>query len=365
MNHLRISFVLLAAVLLAACGDDDNDTPGKQQFQDHGFALVVGQGNYGLTPGRLDIYDMTARTYQEGEAMPGSPQNVAALSGYLFIPVNEEQAVKILDMATRETVGSVFVANAQRVCAGAGYVFAVGGDTLYRINPRTLTVDQKKYAGPGTYNVLVRGSSVYVPIAGTYYGWGDKRNYVDGYRVAKFSAANVAAGVQKEINIGMNAYNQGGIDADGNIILACNGNYSDVGSAIWKIDTGDNSTMITNDAGMALCVSGRSIYCIGSSYDEDWNAVYSYKLLNSSNGALVSESFLAADTELPIAPTFVAVAPGGDIVIGSNNLKSDGSVDYAGNGLLYHYSAAGNFIGKNATAPNPFFAFFFTWKVAV
>ena len=48
----------------------------------------------------------------------------------------------------------------------------------------------------------------------------------------------------------------------------------------------------------------------------------------------------------------------GNILIGSNNLKDDGSVDYQGNGLLYWYYSDGKFANKYTTGPNPYYALF-------
>lgn len=355
MKQLKIfAIALIAALTLTACGDDDDPRPIIDPVEVDGNALVVSQGSYGGTRGSLGMFMPSDQSFSTLIADLGdTPQNVVEEDGYIYVPANGESVVKVYDGRTGALVASIAVPFVQNICEENDYVFAVGNDSLFRINTKTNTIDQKAKVGPGVYCVAATDHYVYVPIAGTYLNWGDPNNYTDGMRLAKFDINNISKGAVKEIAIGMNAYNQIAVDNNDNIFVVCNGNYADVGKALYKVTPADVATNI-GEADM-ITISKNVLYAISSSYD----GITTYKKYSTTTNALLDEDFLKEATEKPINPTFISVDKKyGNILIGSNNLKDDGSVDYQGNGLLYWYYSDGKFANKYTTGPNPYYALF-------
>lgn len=355
MKQLKIfAIALIAALTFTACGDDDDPRPIIDPVEVDGNALVVSQGSWGGTPGSLGLFMPSDRSFSTLIADLGdSPQNVVEEDGYIYVPVNAESVVKVYDARTGSLVTSIAIPFVQNICEENDFVFAVGSDSLFRINTKTKAVDQKVKVGPGLYCVAATDHYVYVPIAGTYHEWGNPENYIDGMRLAKFDINNISKGAVKEIAIGMNAYNQIAVDNNDNIFVVCNGNYADVGKALYKVTPADVATNI-GEADM-ITISKNVLYAISSSYD----GITTYKKYSTTTNALLDEDFLKEATEKPINPTFISVDKKyGNILIGSNNLKDDGSVDYQGNGLFYWYYSDGKFANKYTTGPNPYYALF-------
>ena len=98
---------------------------------------------------------------------------------------------------------------------------------------------------------------------------------------------------------------------------------------------------------MTIC--GDKLYSIGSTYDEKWNATYTYNTLGiSGNGYTEEGSFITDGTQKDItAPYCVAVNPG------SGEIYVTDAKNYASSGSVLCYSKEGKLLWKATTGDIP------------
>lgn len=354
--HKILPVLLGVAFFTTACDDDNSFIP---TITDEPSVLVVNQGLMGSLPGTLDLLSLTDGSYSAAICeIEGTPENAVECGGYLFIPQNEKNAVAVFDKSSLRRAATIAVPAPQSVCTDGNRVFAIGGDSIFRINPAALSVELKDTVGHTAFASVCVDGAVYVAIGR---GWGQ---YDGGEFVAKVNPQTLE---REYIKVGVNPYNQMAFDDKGNVFVTCSGNYADIPAAVYKIAT-DGSVSQVCEGGSAIDVANGTLYVITrtSSYDEKWNELSSctFKTYNTATGTLQNEDFLVGD-ERPAAATFVKINPNdGDIYIGASGLTEGGFVSYTSAGNVYRYTSGGEFVAKYNAGVSPYTCVFVTRRVA-
>ena len=353
--HKILPALLCAFFLTTACDDDDSQII---VIKDAPSAVFVNQGSMGYLPGSLDLLSLTDGTYTAGVCeVEGTPENAVECGGYIFIPQFEQNAVAVFDKSSLRRAATIAVPSPQSVCTNGGNVFAIGGDSIFRINVSALTVEKKDTVGHTAFASVCAGGAVYVAIGR---GMGQ---YDGGNLVAKVNPLTLE---REYIEVGVNPYNQMVADDNGNVFVVCTGNYYDIPSAVYKVSADGMASNIS--PGTYIDVMGGTLYVIErtSQYDDWWNETSTcmFKAYDAGTGVLQSNDFLTA-SERPAAATFVKVNPdGGDIYIGANGITEGGFVSYTTAGFVYRYTSSGTFVAKYDAGVNPYACLFVTRRVA-
>ncbi len=346
----------LLLAFLAACDDDESTV---LEITDEPSVIVINQGLMGGVSGTLDLLTLNDGVYTPSyKSLEGTPENIVECGGYIFVPQYERSAVAVFDKSSLRAVGSIAVPTPQSVCTDGNQVFAVGADSIFRINATSLEVEQKDTVGHTAYASVCANGSVYVAIGR---GLGQEEG---GNFLAKVNPATL----QREyIVVGLNPYNQIATDDAGNVFVVCTGNYYDIPSAVYKVSSSGTATNVC--PGTYIDVCDGVLYVVGrtSTFDDVWNERSSctYQTYAASTGTLLSDDFLSSASERPVAATFVKVNPsGGDIYVGENGLTESGTVSYTSAGSVYRFDAGGEVIAKYAAGVNPYAMLFVNRRVA-
>lgn len=350
--------LLGAFVLTTACDDDDHAS--IPEINDEPSAIIVNQGSMGYLPGTLDLLTLTDDIYQAGVAtIEGSPQNVVECGGYLFIPQFEKGQVAVLDKSSLRSVGAIAVPAPQSVCTDGTRVFAVGADSIFRLNVKSLAVEKKDTVGHTAFTSAYMGGNVYVAIGR---GMGQ---YEGGTQLAKVNPETL----QREyINVGINPYNQMVANEEDGLFVVCTGNYYDIPSAVYHVSADGIATKVCPGSYIDVCNGKLYVVTRTSSYDNDYNETSSctYQTYSTSTRSLLSDDFLAPDAPHPAAATFVKVNPqGGEIFIGAAGLTESGFVSYVTPGDLYRFAADGKALSRHQAGVSPYSILFVNRRVMV
>ena len=354
MKQLKLLAIgLMAALAFTACSDDDGPTFTTDPVEQMSGAYVINQGNYyGGVDGTMDRLALTAdSTYTQsvfsaanGQSLGSSPQGAVVYGSRIYVPMYAENLVWVMDKTTARIVASIQTNEPEAICAAEGYVFVSNNDGyVSRIDTLTLAVDSHEAVGPNPAQMCTTGGKVYVSISDGYnYGNG----YADGCRVAEIDA--LTGKKVKDIAVGVNP---GPIaaDADGRVFVVCRGNYADIASAVWAIQTGATEGSELAPASL-IAVNGTTLYVINSVTDWGTNqTVVDFKTYDTTTGNLRADDFLAGQPKAP-APQAININPqNGDIYVCSDR----SSAEYDKPGLLYIYKADGTHLKTFATGIHP------------
>lgn len=363
MKFTKLASILLLGALAASCSEDPQTPPavgetveGATKADGGGYTgfYLLNQGNMGSNKATLDYFDYATCTYTRNvyaEANPtvamelGDVGNDLLISdGLLFIVVNGSHKVEILDAYTAKRVAKVDVNSPRQIAVSGDMAYVtsfVGGDgdngSVVAFSIKDFTLKGSVSVGIMPEGIAARDGKLYVANSGDYQN-PDYSNYI--------SVIN-AKSLETEYNIGSPINMQHiGFDAFGNLWASSRGNYADKASCLayfYEHDgryaqAGTVEQPVSNMAFGSDC-----LYYIGSTYDANWNATYSYGWLEPKADSYVpgNGSFIKAPEGLA-TPYALAVNPGnGDIYVTDvKNYVSTGTVDCFSSKGEFKWSAA-------------------------
>ena len=357
MKQIYTCLLLLAALGLTctSCDDDHSYVPTARDVRG---AVVINQGSMGYQAGTLDWLNLEDGTYTSTAlTLGGTPENVVECSGYIFVPLYEENVVAVYDKSSLRAAARIAVRTPQSVCTDGEHVFAVGADSIFRISTSNLSVEQADTVGHTAYASVCAGGSVYVAIG---QGWGQ---YEGGNLVAKVNPQTLT---REYITVGINPYNQMVADESGNVFVVCAGDYGDTPSQVYRIASDNSTKVIGNGSYIDVCQGKLYVAYRTSLYDEMWNesSQSTYTLYDAATGDKLSDNFLSTTNELPTAPTFIKVNPdGAEVYVGANSLTEAGYVSYTQSGKVYRFNNRGVLINTYEAGVSPYALYFLTQRV--
>lgn len=357
-KFLLVAFatMLFAGSALVSCSEDDPKTGGDdpKEFVAAGKngAVVVNQGSYGQDLASWGVFAYSDNSTSYNLTLPGSlgntPQNAVKVGDNFYVADNAKGYLGVYDKSLNKT-DSIALKAPQGVTAAGDVVFAVSGDSVFAISTATNKKVGQVYAGSNIFALAVANNAVYVT-QGMDWGNADgaaQKNYVIKISLSSFNAG--ATVTSKRIEVGLNPYNQIITDAQGNVFVVCDGDFSRVESEVWKIDANDKSTKVAN--GNYVAERNNVLFVVEKANN---SKEYAFKTYKTSTGELLNKNFLSNATEQPKHVSFLGVNPySGYIYFGSNENG------YKDNGFIYEYAADGAFVKKHNTGINPYSILFY------
>lgn len=351
-----LATALLALPTFVSCNSDDSGDEPNPIFTPAGKngAVVVNQATMGNGKASWGLFTYSNNTTTFQLTLDGTlgdtPQNVAKVGDYYYVGDAYKQYVGVYN-SSLDKVTEIALPAPQGVTAAGDLVLAIGGDSVYAINPATNKRVAQIYAGSNIYALAVANNSVYVTQAMDWTGTATQKNYVLKFNLSDFNAGG--APTPTKIEVGLNPYNQIITDAQGNVFVVCVGDYgyfTGVNPEVWKIDNANVSTKVGD--GSFIAERNGTLFVI----EKGLTATdYSFKTYNTANNALVSSNFLASASTTPARGiTFLGVNPySGYLYIGS---AENG---YKNPGFVYEYKADGTFLTKHTSGANPYTILFY------
>lgn len=337
-----------AAFVFIACDEDDDPKPVTDPVEVADGVFILNEGSfYSKINGSLDYLDyatatVTRNVFQaaNGRALGGTPNNAVLCGSKLYIATQEENRVEVLDAQTLKAFSPVEITAPRELCTDgeAVYVSSYTGE-VSKIDTLSLKVTLKSpVVGTNLEGIACRNGSVYVCNAwNSDYTYNTNLVKLNARTLQKLKDVTVAANPNQLIASGDDLY------------LSSWGNYFDVPATVQHIDLNDNVTVLANATHIAL--GNGKLYLVGSSYDENWNEVNSYHVLDL---ATRQESTFTAGTDI-VSPVTIGVEPlSGDVFISSRSRDADtGAASYTQEGYLVRYRADGSVAGRYNCGVSP------------
>ncbi|WP_231427556.1 MULTISPECIES: YncE family protein [Pedobacter] len=364
-----LSIKLITAVCLStilwSCRKDKGVTPEEQiQLPGQGITAVNGlyvlnEGNWGSNKSSIDYYDYATGVYRRniyGQANPGATlglgdvgNDIKIYGSKLYVIVNGSGKLEILDVKTAKKLSQVDISNCRYVTfhKNKAYVTAYDGYVAV-IDTASYKIDAKITVGRQPEEMAVVGEKLYVANSGGY----SSSNYERTLSVIDLATNKEA----KRIDVAINLHR---LKADqyGDLYVTSRGNYGDIKSNLYVIDTKTEAVKKKFDIEASNLVIDKDFaYIISTAWSNTtMSTVVSYSKINVKDESIAAGGFITDGTQKEIVmPYGIAVDP-----ISSDIYITDAK-DYVTPGTLYLFDKTGKKKFSVATGDIPAHLVFYT-----
>jgi hypothetical protein len=347
-KYMKLLACLFAgACVLAACDDDDPVINYEEVTVSDGL-FILNEGSYfSQVNGSLDYLDFATGNVNRnvfqaanGRSLGGTPNNAIQCGSKIYITTQEENRVEVIDAKTLKAFSPIAITAPRELCTDGKcvYVSSYTGEVSMVDTLALKVVKKSPVVGTNLEGIAYRAGYVYVCNA-----WNN--DYTYNTNVVKLNAETL----QKEKDVTVVANPNQLIASGDDLYLASWGNYFDVPATIQSISMDDQVSVIAHATQMAL--GNGKLYLIGSSYDEQWNEVNSYTVLDLKNN---QETEFIDGKEI-ISPCTIGVEPtSGDVFISSRQKDPvEERISYTQGGYIVHYKADGTNVATYDCGVNP------------
>ena len=335
MNKLFYAFILAvvfgATGILSSCRkelkpipeQEENILPPDPIASVKGF-YIVNEGNMNMNKASLDYMDYTTGNYRRNIYNKANPAVVKGLGDVgndigvygskLYVVVNISNKVEVMDVKTGKRITQININNCRYITfdKGKAYVSAYLGKVgdpnatqgiVAQIDTSSLTEIKRVDVGRQPEEMAIVGQKLYVANSGGY----SPQQYERTISVVDLNTFSVLKNIDVAINL-----HRLKADKYGDLYVTSRGNYYDIPSKMYVIDTKtDQVKKIFDFAVSNLVIDGDVAYYYGS----DWNYneakfVVTYGMLNVKDELLLDRKFISDGTDKSITiPYGIAVHP--------------------------------------------------------
>ncbi|MET3876890.1 DUF5074 domain-containing protein [Chitinophaga sp. OAE865] len=360
MKQLRniISVIILAGLALTGCRKGDRIVPPEVTPVDtakpgsayNGFYLL-NEGNMGSNKSTLDYYDYTTGIYKSNIYATANPAAVKELGDVgndltiygskLYAVINISNKVEVMDAASTKRIKQINILNCRYItfANGKAYVSSYAGPVLIEpnapigfvaeIDTATLEITRKVIVGYQPEEMAVVGNKLYVANSG-------------GYRVPNYDRTVSVIDLNtfreiKKIDVAINL-DRLKADTDGDIYVTSRGDYYNIPSRLFLIDTKTDAVKKQFDIPVSnLWISGDTAYVYGSVFSYNTGKwTITYNMVNVKTETVLNTNFITDGTDKTIRmPYGIGVNPA------TREIFLTDAKDYVSSGVLYCFSPAG------------------------
>lgn len=368
---LRLSILLTSVLLLGACRGDDEKLvpatwtqvqPAKPDAAIRGV-YVLNEGNMGSNKSTLDYFDYTTGYYRKNIYAETNPNVVLELGdmgndlqvygGKLYAVINYSGYVEVMDATTARHIGSINIPNCRYIAfnSGKAYVSSYAGPIqvdpnarpgyVVEIDTATLAKTREITVGYQPENMIASNGKLYVANSGGY----RVPNYDRTVSVVDLDSWAITDTIDVAVNLHLMEK-----DRYGRIYVSSRGNYMDVGSNIYVIDSRTDKVCDTLNIPVSnMCMAGDSLFILSNEYDaQTGKYTVAYTLYDVKKQNIVTNKFISEQTELRlISPYGLAVNPL------TREIFLTDAKDYVSPGTLYCFTPDGRYKWSVTTGDVP------------
>lgn len=345
---LLLSFAILS---LQSCQKDDNIIPEEEVVLPpetvttvEGFYLL-NEGNMNMNKASLDYYDYETGTYRRnvyGQANPEATlglgdvgNDIGIYGSKVYAVINNSNKIEVMDAKTSKRLKVIDVKNCRSVifANGKAFVSAYDGEVqlgdnspngfVAEIDTTSLAITRSVKVGRQPEEMAVVGNKLYVANSGGY----SPPNYEKTVSVIDLQSFIKTKDIEVAINL-----HRLKADADGDLYVSSRGDYYDVPSKLYVVDTKTDAIKKVFDIACSnITIVGDRAYVIGSEFNyTTFEYTINYSLIDVKNEILLSDTYLpkAVSDEIK-TPYGLAVDPA------SLNVYITDAGDYVSPGKLY------------------------------
>lgn len=289
-----------------------------------GFFLL-NEGNMGTNKASLDFYDSRTGNYNKNIYATVNPTAVKELGdvgndiqiygGKLYAVINVSNKVEVMDAGTAKRIGQINIKNCRYItfANGKAYVSSYAGPVkvdprapigkVMQVDTTTLAVTDSVIVGYQPEEMAAVNGKLYVANSGGY-RFPNYDSTVSVIDLATFKEI-------KKINVAINL-DRVKADSYGDVYVTSRGDYYNIPSALFAIDTKTDEVKQRFDIGASnLSIMGDTAYIYGSEFNYNTkNWVISYNMVNVNTETVLPGNFITDGTEGSIQmPYGVAVNP--------------------------------------------------------
>ena len=369
MNRFRFlvaGVALVTTFILFSCRSDDEAlvpseetvviTPSDEVGGASDSVPIVGffllnEANMGSNKASIDYFDYIKGTYHKNifpernptiqKALGDVGNDIEIYGDKLYAVINCSNLIEVMDVNTARHLHTIAIPNCRYITFKDNYAYVSSYAGEVKIDPNarlgyvakvdtaTMQVVDSCAVGYQPEEMVIAGNKLYVANSG-------------GYRVPNYDKTVSVIDLKtfkeiKKINVAINLHRMK-IDADGNIYVTSRGDYYDIHSNTYVIDS--KTDMVTGILGFPaseLYLSGDSLYYYSTEYSKyTGNNTITYGIYNTKTKRVVTNRFITDGTDKSIeVPYGLAVNPQ------TKEIFVTDAGDYVTPGKLYCFSPAG------------------------
>ncbi|MDR2907353.1 MAG: hypothetical protein LBU91_05135 [Bacteroidales bacterium] len=328
-------FALLATVFMACDKNNDNN---HQPTPDSGL-LVLNEGLRMMNNASISYYDLDSGTVtqdlffeQNGRQLGDIANDILIYGGKIYITVGFSSTVEITDLSLKsiETISLTDGTNIREphgMTSHNGKVYIVCFDGhVAKLDTASLAIEGYVKVGSNPENICISKGSAYVTNSGgmNYLVGADYDSTVSVIDLATFTET-------QKITVGKNPFSIG-VNANGDVIVGCRGNYDKIPYSLNRINTSTNTfdKTFANITPADFVMKGSIAYM----YNHDFATGQSqYIAFDTETEITVSAGFIAD-------PSLIQTPYGLNVNIENEDIYLS-NADYIGDGKVFAFDKTG------------------------
>jgi DNA-binding beta-propeller fold protein YncE len=331
--------------------EDNVALPPETVTTVEGFYLL-NEGNMSSNKASLDYYDYETGNYRRNIYAQANPEatlglgdvgnDIGVYGSKVYAVINNSNKIEVMDATTSKRLKVIDVKNCRYItfANGKAYASAYDGEAqlgdnspngfVAEIDTTSLSITRTVKVGRQPEQMAVVDNKLYVANSGGY----SPPNYERTVSVIDLKTFIKT----KDIDVAINLH-QLKADEDGDIYVSSRGDYYEIPSKLYVIDTKiDKVKKVFDIACSSLSIVGNKAYIIGSEFSyTTFDYIINYSMINVKTETLLTETFLPKTVSDAIkTPYGLAVDP-----ISLNVYITDAG-DYVSPGKLYCVDKEGN-----------------------
>lgn len=355
------ALTMVAALQFSACSDDDSTPKIKitgttvaepQSGIPEKGVYVLNEGVMGTNKASIDYYSYgTGKFYLNifptinpdvTLGLGDTGNDIQVYNGKVYAVINGSNLVEVMNARTGKHIAAVSIPACRSIAFNGNYAYVssyadptdtakVTKGSVYKVNLNTNRVEATVRVGYQPEGIAYANGKLFVANSGGYL----YPNYDHTISVVDPDAMSVTKTIDVGLNLGKVA-----LDAAENLYVISTGNYMDVSSKIYVINTQTAAVSDSIDTRVsAIAAAGDNLYILGVEYKYNgtsYVATNSYSLYNGRTKTLNTAGFITDGSESNITmPYGIAANPdNGEVYIGD-------AKDYKSPGTLFCYSKEG------------------------
>ncbi|MGV8879122.1 MAG: DUF5074 domain-containing protein [Sphingobacteriaceae bacterium] len=340
--HHFATFTVIAGcfALITSCKKDKKEDQ-KPIPEVTAGVYVLNQGGISHNSSSLTYYDFKGKSVLPNifaavnpnqEALGDVGQDLQIYGSKMYIIVNVSSKIEVVDAKSAKSIKTIPMGTAPNLKSprylafhqNKAFISATDG-TVSVLDTATLIIEKTINVGRNPEQMAVVGNKLYVANSGGY----DAPNYDNTVSVIDLNTMKEV----KKITVGINLEK---LQADpyGDVYVTSRGNYGDVASNLFVIDTKTDAVKKQFDLEIGdFVINGNLAYTYSYSFV---TGKATYIILNVENETVVSNNFITDGTDTDIlTPYGLAIDPlSGDIYVAD-------AKDYSNSGTVYCFDKNG------------------------
>lgn len=356
--YKSIPAIAMIIIALNSCRTDEpvlqpTKTPVTNEIDSSsvlGFYLL-NEGNMGSNKATLDYFDFSTGIYTKNIYAVTNPQVVSELGDVgndiqiygnkLYAVINASGFVEVMDAKTAKHIANIEIPNCRYITFnnGRAYVSSYTGpvemDNEYAQKGYVAEIDTTNFEITRTVTVGYQPEEMAISNGELFVA--NSGGYMAPYYDNTVSVIDLNTFTETEkIEIGINLHRVKA-DKNGNIYISSRGDYMDVASCLYIVNTQTKSVVKKINIPVSnFCIMGDSAYVLSSEYSFVESTVISYSIIDTNTQTKVSSNFITDGTEKNIKmPYGIAVHPA------TRDIYISDAKTYIIPGTLYCYSKTG------------------------